>query len=90
MYEHKGVAVAAVRWNDVFVSYDPNVRKVTAWLNGVAVGSASVSPLPDGDSTIRVGPMTEGAIDEIKYWPQTLTPAAFQSTVSVAMPAAAQ
>lgn len=89
MYENKGVAVPAVRWNDVFVSYDPAARKVTAWLNGVSAGSATVSPLPTGNSIIRVGPMTDGAIDEIKYWPQTLTPASFQSTVSVAMPAAA-
>jgi hypothetical protein len=88
MYDNKGIAVSAVRWNDVFVSYDPAARKLTAWLNGVAVGSAAISPLRDMASILRVGSMTEGSIDEIKYWPQTLTPASFQSTVSVAMPAA--
>jgi hypothetical protein len=84
VFENKGIAVVAGRYNDVFVSYDPTARKATAWLNGVAVGSASVSPPATGTSILRVGPMTEGSIDDIKYWPQALTPASFQSTPTVA------
>ena len=42
MYVDQGVAIAAGRWNDIFVSFDPKTHKLSAWLNGVLAGSAAI------------------------------------------------